>query len=242
MKEPYSMAKSLAVIVAIYLALTLSYAIAIPLWEAPDEPAHFLYANAMAETGSPPAPSPPQRNGFWKEGYVTSAYEWHQPPLYYGLIAPNITVNRSLSLLPHFDSFPEINPPFPLSVRLFVPLPFRFTEIHLLRIISALLGLMTVFTVYGLARRLFPYEEYLPEAAAGFVAFIPQFNFLHAYVTNDTLAILLSALGMASLVYVALASPESQRRAWIWAGGITALALATKMTTWFLRLNGISCG
>ena len=228
------MPKSLAAIATIYLALTLAYAIAVPPWEAPDEPAHFLYVNALAETGQPPAPSPPQRDSFWKEGYVTSVYEWYQPPLYYALAAPVIAANRSFALVPSFNSFPEINPPFPLAVRLFVAQPFRFTEIYLLRILSALIGLATVFTVHALARRLFPQEKALPVLAAGFVAFIPQFNFLHAYITNDTLAIWLSTLGMASLVSVALASPENQRRAWAWAGGIVSFALATKMTTWFL--------
>lgn len=228
------MTKPLAAIALIYLALTLAYAIAIPLWEAPDEPAHFLYINALAETGQPPAPSPPQRSNFWKEGYVTSVYEWYQPPLYYALAAPVVVANRSLGLAPIFNGFPEINPPFPLAVRLFVAQPFRFIEIHLLRILSAGIGLVTVCTVYFLARRLFPQERDLPALAAGFVAFIPQFNFLHAYITNDTLAILLSALGLTSLVSVALASPQNQRRAWAWAGGIISIALAVKMTTWFL--------
>lgn len=228
------MTKSLAAIALIYLALTLAYAMVVPLWEAPDEPAHFLYVNAIAETGQPPAPSPPQRDSFWKEGYVTSVYEWYQPPLYYALAAPVIATNRSFAFWPPFNGFPEINPYFPLAVRLFVAQSFHFAEIHLLRILSALIGLATIVTMHVLARGLFPQEKALPALAAGFVAFIPQFNFLHAYITNDTLAIFLSTLGMASLVSVALASRKNQRRAWIWAGGIVSLALATKMTTWFL--------
>ena len=229
------MTKSFAAIGFVYLALTLAYALAIPLWEAPDEPAHFLYINSLAETGAPPPPSPPQRGGrYWESGYVTSGYEWYQPPLYYALVAPLIAASRSLDLLPRFDAFPEISPEFPLVVRLFVTQPFRFSEIHLLRIASALFGLGTVLTIYFLSRRLFPKEEYLPELAAGFVAFIPQFNFLHAYVTNDTLAIFLTTAGIGSLVFVALSSPESRRRAWMWAGIVTSLALATKMTAWFL--------
>lgn len=228
------MMKSLAAIALIYLVLTCAYAVAIPLWETPDEPAHFLYIKAMAETGQPPAPSPPQRGRYWQFGYVTSGYEWYQPPLYYALVAPLLSANRMLALAPSFDGFPEINPPFPLTIRLFVALPFRFTEVHLLRILSALLGLATVVTIHSLARRLFPKENALPTLAAGFVAFIPQFNFLHAYITNDTLAIFLSTLGLTSLVSVVLASPETQRRAWAWAGGIISIALAVKMTTWFL--------
>lgn len=228
------MTKSLAAIGLLYLALTIAYALAIPLWEAPDEPAHFLYINALAETGQPPAPSPPQRDSFWKNGYVTSVYEWYQPPLYYALAAPVVAASRSVGFLSAFDGFPEINPPFPQAVRLFVAQPFRFSETHLLRILSAWIGLATIATIHALARRLFPQEKHLPALAAGFVAFIPQFNFLHAYVTNDTLAIFLSSLGMASLVSVALANPNTQRRAWAWAGGIISLALATKMTTWFL--------
>ncbi len=117
---------------------------------------------------------------------------------------------------------------------LFVPAPLRFTEAHLLRLLSALLGLGTVCVSFFLARRLFPGELWLPEMSAGFVATIPQFNFLHAYVTNDALAIFGSSLGLLGLVSVALSNTTDLRRNWLWAGCGVAIAVAAKMTTWYL--------
>ncbi|RLT42229.1 MAG: phospholipid carrier-dependent glycosyltransferase [Chloroflexi bacterium] len=234
------MSKSLLLIAALYFGLTLSYLFAVPVGEAPDEPAHFLYAQQMADTGAPPAKPPPQRDSFWKNGFVTSNYEWHQPPLYYALSAVVLRVGRLLALSPRYAAFPAINPDFPgLQRPLFVPVPLVFSEVHLARLLSTLLGLGSVYATFALARRFLPGERWLPELAAGFVAFIPQFTFLHAYVTNDTLAIFGSAWGLLALVAVARADPSQQRRGWLLAGCAVALALAAKMTTWFLIPLGL---
>jgi 4-amino-4-deoxy-L-arabinose transferase-like glycosyltransferase len=229
------MPRSLLLIAILYLAMTLTYLIAVPVGEAPDEPAHFLYAQHLADTGTPPAQPPPQRDSFWKNDFVTSNYEWHHPPFYYTLGALVLRTGRFLSLVDPYRAFPAINPDFPGTMRpLFVPAPLRFTEVHLLRLLSALLGLGTVCVSFFLARRLFPNEPWLPEMSAGFVATIPQFNFLHAYVTNDALAIFGSSLGLLGLVSVALSSTTDLRRNWLLAGCGVAIAVAAKMTTWYL--------
>lgn len=229
------MPRSLLLIATLYLGLTLTYLFALPVGEAPDEPAHFLYAQHLADTGAPPAPPPPQRDSFWKNGFVTSNYEWHHPPLYYALGALVLRAGRFLSLVDRYPAFPAINPDFPGTMRpLFVAAPLRFTEVHLLRLLSALLGLGTVCATFFLARRLLPDALWLPEMSAGFVATIPQFNFLHAYVTNDTLAIFGSSLGLLGLVSVALSGTVERRRSWLLAGCGVAVAVAAKMTTWYL--------
>lgn len=229
------MSKSLLLIFGVYLALALTYNWASPAGEAPDEPAHFLYAQHMAETGAPPPQAEPQRASFWLNGYVTSNYEWHQPPLYYALNSLILRLGRSVGLTERYAAFPAISPDFPgLNRPLFVSVPLVFTEVHLARLLSTLLGLGTIWATFALARALLPGRAWLPELAAGFVAFSPQFTFLHAYVTNDSLAILTSNLTLLALVRVALAGQTESRRAWLLAGGAAALALAAKMTTWYL--------
>jgi len=137
-------------------------------------------------------------------------------------------------------AFPEINPDFPgLMKPLFASSPLIFTEVHLARLFSTLLGLGTICATYVLSGRLLPNEVWLPEVSAGFVAFIPQFTFLHAYVTNDSLAIFGSSLGMLGLTTVALTKSSSQRRGWLLSGCAVAVALAAKMTTWYLIPLGL---
>jgi 4-amino-4-deoxy-L-arabinose transferase-like glycosyltransferase len=233
LEKPIS--RVLSLIIIAYLVLASAYARSIPIGEAPDEPAHFLYARHVAETGSLPPPAPPQRDSFWKQGFVTSGYEWHQPPLTYGLLAGVLVVNRWGGFVPQFEEFPAINPAFPgEGIPLFVAVPFRFSDAHLLRLTGILIGLVTLLTIYWMAWRLCPDQQDLALLATGFVGLIPQFIFLHAYITNDTLAILMSSLGLAALVNVAMSESQSERRAWLVAGLICSVAIATKLTTLFL--------
>ena len=233
------MSKLLAAILATYLLLALAYVALIPAWEAPDEPAHFLYVQALLETGDPPAPPPPQRDSFRKSGYVTSNYEWHQPPLFYWLAATGLRLGQALGLPTAFTGFPSINPAFPGAVRLFAGDAIPPVTLYLVRGLSALFGLLTVYSAYWLARRLALGVALLPELAAGLVAFVPQFTFLSAYVTNDSLAILAGSAGLAALVTVVTASPAHQRRAWLVAGSFTSVGLTTKMTAWYLAPLGL---
>lgn len=235
LRKGYSVSKSLLLIFGVYLALAFTYNWASPAGEAPDEPAHFLYAQHMADTGAPPPQAEPQRASFWLNGYVTSNYEWHQPPFYYALNSLLLRLGRAVGLTERYAAFPAISPDFPgLNRPLFVSVPTVFTEVHLARLLSTLLGLGTIWATFALARSLLPGTAWLPELAAGFVAFSPQFTFLHAYVTNDSLAILTSNLTLLALVRVALADPSTARRRWLLAGGAAALAVAAKMTTWYL--------
>ncbi|MEX1019012.1 MAG: hypothetical protein WDZ49_05105, partial [Litorilinea sp.] len=95
----------------------------------------------------------------------------------------------------------------------------------------------------ALARLAFPTTSGLPELAAGLLAFIPQFTFLHAYITNDGLANLAGALGLwtlARVIYAPDAPDAGVRRAWLLAGLAASLTLVVKMTAWFvLPLAGL---
>ena len=44
----------LALIVVLYLLLATLYAVQVPAWQAPDEPAHYNYVHELATTGQFP--------------------------------------------------------------------------------------------------------------------------------------------------------------------------------------------
>jgi 4-amino-4-deoxy-L-arabinose transferase-like glycosyltransferase len=89
----------LALILLLYLALAALFAVYTPAWQAPDEPAHYNYVRYLAENGRFPILQP----GDYPHAYLEELkaqrfppalsiafirYEFHQPPLYYALIAP----------------------------------------------------------------------------------------------------------------------------------------------------------
>src|SRR5581483_9653585 len=90
---------ALAVVLVMQLCMGVLYATRTPRWQAPDEPAHFNYVRALAETGTFPV----LRQGDYDQAYLERLksekfppelsidivrYESHQPPLYYLLAAP----------------------------------------------------------------------------------------------------------------------------------------------------------
>ncbi|MDP2727523.1 MAG: hypothetical protein Q8P59_08250, partial [Dehalococcoidia bacterium] len=89
----------LALILLAYLSLGSAYAINTPLWQAPDEPAHFNYIRYLAQGKGFPILQMGDYN-FDYMAQITAAhfppqmsidpirYESHQPPLYYLLETP----------------------------------------------------------------------------------------------------------------------------------------------------------
>lgn len=205
----------LALIVLVYLALATLYAVNVPAWQAPDEPAHFNYIHELATTGQLPV----LRLGDYDEAYIRELtsqrfppelsiaplrYEAHQPPLYYLLGA-------------------EI---------------FRLTQGELLplRLLSVALGALFVALIYAMVRLVFPGRPALALGAAAFTAFLPMHVAQAASVNNDALAeVLLAAVLLLSIRYVKLAllGPRPPN-AWdaLLMGLLLGLALVTKVSAY----------
>ena len=95
-----------------------------------------------------------------------------------------------------------------------------------LRFPNIVFGALTVVVAY-LAVRLITRDPWTPVVAAAFVAFLPRFVFLSAFVTNDNLVDLLGAI----LVYLALRfliAPSRWRMAWV--GAVFGLLVTTKLS------------
>ncbi len=88
----------LGLLLLLYLALGSLFAVYTPAWQAPDEPAHYNYVRYLAENGAFPV----LHMGDYPHAYLEQIkaakfppgmsidpirYEFHQPPLYYALLA-----------------------------------------------------------------------------------------------------------------------------------------------------------
>ncbi len=176
--------------------LSIAYSLATPLFEAPDEDLHFFYIKRLADGDGLPVLDP-ANPGPW-------AQEGGQPPLYYALGALLIRsidtsgVESDLKLNPHANLG---NPLQPGNKNRWIHTPAErwpwrgwVWAAHLLRFGSIVLGLGSVYLAYRLACLVFPAQPLLSLCAAALLAFLPQFLFLSASISNDNLIIFLSLL------------------------------------------------
>ena len=228
---PSSSALPSFVVLILFLVCATLWSITIPPFETPDETAHARYVNFLAEQGRLPVAGSEARG------------EAHQPPLYYALLAATGEAFRLLPIPlepPRNGSFlwyggnqqnkylhgEDEVPPFSGSLR----------SVHVLRLISVLLGAVTVLLIHRMASRfLAPAEALL---AAGLAAFLPQFTFVSASLNNDTLANMLCA-GAILLLVRAMEAPRNTF--WIGSGVLTGIALIAKFTSLVLIPCAVLC-
>jgi 4-amino-4-deoxy-L-arabinose transferase-like glycosyltransferase len=191
-------------ILLVYLIVGSLYAAATPVWQAPDEPAHYNYIRSLAIGQGLPVMEP----GDYDQDYLSELtsrgfpdelpvvdleYEDHQPPLYYLLAAPVFWISGGSVLL--------------------------------LRLFSLVIGGVSVIIVMLILREFWPQEPGIAWLGGGLVAFIPQFLAISASVNNDVLVFALLWLWLwLALRYVrGLVSP--------WSLGALAGALLLTKTT-----------
>ncbi|MSQ23162.1 MAG: hypothetical protein EXR58_01210 [Chloroflexi bacterium] len=175
-----------------FLALSGWYSVVVPVWEAPDEPDHVAYINFVAHYWR----LPPTLPTIQPSGNPESA----QAPLYYFLAAlvtgwaqpeglAEIRLNPYVTWPDHAArvavvAHSPVAEGWPPSPGVLVT--------HFERVLSTLLGLVTVLFSYGLARRVVK-SPGLSLLAGGSVAFLPGFVFSSATVNNDAALIALAS-------------------------------------------------
>ncbi|MBN1246334.1 MAG: hypothetical protein JXC32_01690, partial [Anaerolineae bacterium] len=191
-------------ILLIYLVVGSLYAAATPVWQAPDEPAHYNYIRSLATGNGLPVMEP----GDYDQAYLSELtsrgfppdlsvvpleYEDHQPPLYYLLATPVYWASDGSVLM--------------------------------LRLFSLVIGGISVTMVMMILREFWPAQPGVAWLGGGLVAFIPQFVAVSASVTNDvlTFALLWLWLWLALRYLRGLVSP--------WGLGAIAGALLLTKTT-----------
>ena len=176
-------------VIAAFVVLAAVYGWVNPIFEAPDELQHFYYVRHIAQTGTLAVQDPRQVALYRQEG--------SQPPLYY-LLGAALTswidtrdADQQVRENPHValgvpQAFANKNAVIHTEAERF---PFQGVPlaVHLLRLLSTALGALTVWATYLLGREVFPKRPRLALLAATFNAFLPQFLFLSAAVSNDVI-------------------------------------------------------
>ena len=197
----------------------LTYSLVVPPFETPDEIYHYAFARHLAAGNGLPVQGP-ERTGPWEQ-------EGSQPPLYYGLVALATAGIDQGGL----DSFAEENPranlgdphqPGNKNFMLFSaqrrPLIGVNLALHVGRWISLVLGTMTVFFTYLLARCAFPGDTWSRLLATALVATIPQFTFISASLSNDNMITVVSAATLVSLAALGGRTTRVSILWWEWVG------------------------
>lgn len=192
------------VILAVFLLVGTLYAVYTPIWQAPDEPAHYNYVRSLAEGRGFPVMAPGDYDqaylsrltseGFPPELSVAALeYEDHQPPLYYLLATPVYWLGDG-AVIP-------------------------------LRLFSLLLGAVSIAMLMAILREFWPDRPGLAWLGGGLVAFIPQFVAMMAAINNDALTLALLWLWL----WLALRYLRGKTSPWV-LGGVLGLLLLTKST------------
>ena len=197
----------------------IAYSLVVPPFETPDEIYHYAFARHLAAGNGLPVQGP-EKTGPWKQ-------EGSQPPLYYSLVAL-FTAGIDQAGLGEFavqnpranlgDPHQPGNKNFMLFSAQRRPLIGVNLALHVGRWISIVLGTLTVFLTYLLARYAFPTDRWSRLLAPALVATIPQFSFISASLSNDNVITVVSA---ASLVYLAALGGRTAGKGirwWEWVG------------------------
>ncbi len=162
----------LIVIVAAYLVLGSLFALRTPVWQNPDEPAHYNYTRQIVRSGTLPIIEPED----WVAGLVPigpdvrdvpverMTYEDHQPPLFYCLSVPVFAITDG--------------------------------SLVALRLFALLIGAFVVAFAYFTVATIFPAHRYLAAFAATFIALLPQHLAIMSSYNNDALSEALLALAV----------------------------------------------
>jgi hypothetical protein len=177
-------------IILLYLLLAAGYSLLMPIWEAPDEPAHYNLSLFLARLGHFP---PLQQN-----------YEADQPKTFYYLGA---WVIRGLDILnPRLSDYfipTEYTANMNIAVRRFDwnRENYRFLlGVYLLRWINIIFGALALWLTWKALCIITSGEPALRTATLALAAFTPQFLHIMSSVSNDPLGTLAGAL----LFYLAI--------------------------------------
>ena len=197
MIEPIRAHRALAVILAAFVVLAVTYSTVTPIFEAGDELWHYPFVQSLA-TGHGLPVQDPNVQTLWEQ-------EGGQPPLYYALSALATFWVDTRDLPDRLWRNPEAKIGIPLDYgnkNMVVhtsaeDFPWHNTAlaVHLIRFLSIIFSAFTILFTYLLALEIGA-DKTLAAIAAAIVAFNPMFIFISASVNNDNLAVMLATLAL----------------------------------------------
>ena len=189
-------------ILALFTALGVIYSVVVPPFEASDEKWHYPMVKYVADNRALPVQVPGVETPWRQEG--------SQPPLYYALAAAatfwidTSDMGTVRHLNPHVD--PGATPDGNVNLAVHHParesFPWHGTvlAVHLVRLLSVLMGTAAVYLTYLIVREVVPDEPALALGAAAVHAFTPMIVFISGSVNNDNLVVPLSNLALLMLL------------------------------------------
>ncbi|MHB1355715.1 MAG: ArnT family glycosyltransferase [Anaerolineae bacterium] len=213
----------------IYLVIAFIFSVVNLSFEASDELWHYPMVKRLADGQGLPVQRLDQI-GPWRQ-------EGSQPPLYYALGAlitfgiNTDDLNQVRWLNPHADiglPKPDRNANMVIHTQA-DQFPYRGTllALHVVRWFSILLGALTVFSAYLLARQIFQ-DQLLALTTASLTAFNAMYLFITASVNNDALVIPLSAFALWLMVRYISGRPSIAQ--WAGLGIVLGLACLSKVS------------
>ena len=221
---------ALPLTITLFVALGFWYSMAVPAFETPDELYHYPFARHLAQ-GNPLPVQDAEATGPWNQ-------EGSQAPLYYWLVG-RLTAGIDQS---DFEQLAITNPRSNMGDPLYPgnknrmlysaapqPLVGSNLALHIARWFSLFLGVVTLWAVAQTARLVMPRNlAWLPPLL---LAVIPQFVFISASCSNDSMVIAASALVLWWLTRLLVVA---DRRAvhvgeWILLGVLLGIAALSKL-------------
>ncbi|MFZ1153330.1 MAG: DUF2142 domain-containing protein, partial [Solirubrobacteraceae bacterium] len=178
------------------------WAVITPAFNAPDEPDHFAYGQYLATTGHSPARTQDARPTFSTDQtlamnavdlYAQSSSPIGRPPW---LAVQQRSAERLRASTPHPSNngggvTPSASPHPPgyygLSALAYelVRSGSVFSQLTVMRLMSALLGALVAACAFGIVIELLPRQRFAAAVAGLLVAFHPMFSFMAGAVNND---------------------------------------------------------
>jgi hypothetical protein len=191
-----------ALIASIAFVNAGSWALITPVFNAPDEPDHFAYAQYLSTTGHAPARTPDARPAFSVDEtlalnavdlYGQSSSPVGRPPW---LVTQQRAAERLRASTPHPSNdgggaTPAASPHPPAYYALaalayeLVRSQSVFSQLTAMRLVSALLGALVAACAFGIVKELLPRQHLAAIAAGLLVAFHPMFSFMAGAINND---------------------------------------------------------
>jgi Predicted membrane protein (DUF2142) len=167
--------------------LLILWSFAVPIFEAPDEPAHWQYAQYLHTQKQLPV-------------YDARFVEANQPPLYYLLVAPFAAPSALPASVARLDAagrlISDLPPRFYRNTRDDLT---RYWPLRITRLVTCLVSVLTVYFAY-LAGVAATGTQWTGLLVGGVTAFLPQFTFRGMSIGNDALV----TMTCAATVYLIL--------------------------------------
>jgi len=170
--------KAALLILAVFTVISIFWSVFVPVFESPDESTDYEFGRYFART--------------WKLPVLTDnprpkgVHVW-EPLYFYILGSVSKTINAPLSSGSRYEynnPWKRIYEQNPLNLYQHNPSEFKFNwdylawSLHLMRLVSVLLSVGSVWFVYKMGREVFPEPSWLPISGMMLFAFNPQFLFL----------------------------------------------------------------